>query len=152
MNKSDFLTDTQCSLLVDIIDHIVPKNGELTAGGHIVIDYVESYAKTSPKTKRMLLDILALTDAMSGSLYNEKFLDIADFSKEPLLKEVEAQNSVIFGELVALVYDAYYTNEAVIKQIGPDAGIPQPKGASYQPFNPDIVENVRKLGPEYREV
>ena len=56
----------------------------------------------------------------------------------------------MFGEFVTLAYNGYYTDESVVRLLGPDAGIPQPKGFLVASFNPAIVSNVRKLGQRYR--
>jgi len=149
---SNLLTDTQRSLLEDVLDHIIPKEGDMPAAGQIAASYVESASSTSAITIRVVLDMLALTAATAGSLHSKSFSDIADSLKGPLLKIIEEQSPEIFRDFVTLVYNGYYTNASVIKRLGPDARIPQPTGFPISPFNPAIVNNVRNLGPRYRAI
>ena len=145
-----FLTDTQRATLVDVLDRIIPEEGEMPSAGHIAADYVESAATASSTTARVVLDSLMAIDATAGSHHSKPFLDIADSAKEALLKMVEEQNPQLFGEFVNLAYSGYYTNTTVIERLGPDAGTPQPEGLPIAPFDPTIVGEVRKLGPRYR--
>ena len=144
------LTDTQRVLLKQLLDHIIPKEGEMPAAGEIAARHVEGAAEMSSVTARVVLDMMVVADAMAGSCYGKPFSDIADSSKEPLLKIIQEQYPRMFGEFVTLAYNGYYTDESVVRLLGPDAGIPQPKGFLVASFNPAIVSNVRKLGQRYR--
>ena len=146
----DFLTDSQRATLVDVLDRIIPKEGEIPSAGQIATDYVETAATASATTARVVLDTLVATDVAAGSHHGKPFLDIDDSAKETLLKMVEEQNPEMFSEFVRLAYSGYYTNTSVIERLGPDAGTPQPKGLPIAPFDPTIVEKVRNLGPRYR--
>ena len=149
---SNFLTDTQRSLLKDVLNHIIPEDMVMPAAGQIAAGYVESASSTSEITIRVVLDILALTDTTAGSLYGKPFSSISDSLKKPLLKIIEEKSPKLFSDFVTLVYNGYYTNASVIELLGPDARNPQPTGFQISPFNSEIVNNVRKLGTRYRAI
>jgi hypothetical protein len=145
-----FLTEVQRTLLVDVLDLIIPEAGEMPGAGAIAVEHVESAATTRPTTSRTVLGTLMAVDAAAGSEYGEPFTEIADSFKASLLRVVERMYPKLFGEFVDLVYDGYYTDASVIERLGPDAGKPQPEGRPIAPFDPQIVESVRQLGPKYR--
>lgn len=144
---SDILTDAQRATLMDMLDRIIPKDGDMPGAGQIATDYVEAAATAAA---RVVLDTLMATDAAAGSQHGKPFSDVADSAKEAVLKTVEAQDPDVFEEFVSLAYSGYYTNASIIGRLGPDAGTPQPQGLPIAPFDPAIVEKVRDLGPRYR--
>jgi hypothetical protein len=147
-----FLTDIQKAGLVDVLDLIIPRLGEMPGAGQIVFEYVKAAACGSAATARVVLDTLMAIDAAAGSGYGKPFTEIADTEKVALLEAVEEQRPSLFGEFVDLVYDGYYTDAFVIERLGPDAGKPQPEGRPIALFDPQIVVSVRQLGPRYRTV
>ena len=126
-----FLTQIQRANLVDVLDRIIPRTGEMPGAGQIAVEYVEAAALESAVTARV---------------------EIADTEKVALLEVVAEQRPSLFGEFVGLVYDGYYTDASVIERLGPDAGKPQPEGRPIAPFDPQIVVSVRQLGPRYRTI
>ena len=149
---SDILTNPQLSLLKDILDTLIPADNNMPGAGSIATSFFETMANKSAATKRTILDMLATTDAVSGLNHNRSFSDISNSSREPLLAIVEQQNNQTFSDFLNLAYDGYYTNPVVIKLLGPAAKTPQPTGFANQPFNPSIVDQVRTLGPRFREI
>tara|TARA_B100000949_G_C13947838_1_gene311617 strand:- start:85 stop:537 length:453 start_codon:yes stop_codon:yes gene_type:complete len=149
---SDILTDSQLSMLRDILNTLIPADNNMPGAGSVATSFIETGAKKSATTKRTILDMLATTDAVSGLNHNRSFSDISNSSREPLLAIVEEQNRQIFSDFLNLAYDGYYTNPVVIKLLGHAAKTPQPTGFATQPFNPSIVDQVRTLGPRFREI
>ena len=146
----NFLTKIQRSTLVDVLDRIIPRTGEMPGAGQIAIEYVETAATASSSTGRVVLDTLMAIDVAAGSGNGKRFADVADSAKAALLRVIEEQDPAVFSEFVDLVYDGYYTDPSVIERLGPDAGTPQPSGFPIAPFDPRIVEKVRHIGPRYR--
>ena len=149
---SSLLSEEQRSLLEDVLNNLIPGNDEMPAAGLVASDFVERSASGSVAIRRIVLDIVAVMDAMAGLHHDKRFSDVSDSSKESLLKIVEEQNKDMFSAFVNLVYDGYYTNPSVTGLLGVDAGTPQPTGFSNPPFDPGIVDGVRTRGPRYRAV
>jgi hypothetical protein len=147
-----FLTQIQRANLVDVLDRIIPRTGEMPGAGQIAVEYVEAAALESAVTARVVLDTLMAVDAVAGSGHGKPITEIADTEKVALLEVVAEQRPSLFGEFVDLVYDGYYTDASVIERLGPDAGKPQPEGRPIAPFDPQIVVSVRQLGPRYRTI
>ena len=149
---SSLLSGEQTTTLEDILNNIIPANDEMPAAGLVVRDFVGRSASRSPVRKRIVLAMIAVTDAVARAYHDKSFSEVPDSLKEFVLKIVEEQNEELFSEFVNLAYDGYYTNPSVINLLGVDAGAPQPVGFSNSSFDPGIVDNVRMLGPRYRVI
>lgn len=151
-NTPDLFTEKQLELLIDVLDQIIPEGKSLPSAGTTAANFVAEMASRSNMVMRTVMDVLNITEASAGSNHSKSFLDIPHDSKELVLKNVEESHPEMFSNFVSLVYDGYYTNESVIALLGSDAGMPQPTGFPVPPFNPEIVANVRKLGPRFRSI
>ena len=145
------LTRIQRATLVDLLDQIIPNEDGMPGAGEISAGYIESVVLVSPRTAHIILDILEATETAAHAHHSKPFSDLVDSAKKSSLKIVEDQGRELFDAFVRLVYSGYYTNSAVINRLGPTARKPQPEGFPISPFDPLIVENVRALGPRYRE-
>ena len=99
-----------------------------------------------------LLDTLKRADAVAGSRHQKAFCDLSEPHQYTVLKGVEKESPDLFMEFVRHTYSGYYTNPSVVGRLGADAGPPQPRGFPIEPFDPSIVDQVRKLGSRYRAV
>jgi hypothetical protein len=65
---------------------------------------------------------------------------------------VETNLPAQFGEFVELVYGNYYTDSRVHERIGWVGRPPQPEGFDLEPWDPAVLENMRKREPFWRQV
>ena len=150
---SALLTDYQREMLTRLLDRLIPPEGDMPGAGQVgVADYMESVSRRSPHEARTLLDTLKQADALAGSRHLKAFRDLSGPQQDAVLKEVEDRNPNLFLEFVHHTYSGYYTNPSVVGRLGADAGPPQPRGFPIKPFDPSIVDQVRKLGSHYRAV
>ena len=145
------LSDIQSTLLKGLMDIIIPDSEHMPSASSVATQYVEKQLEKRPQFDNML-ELINKTEQSARSKYGRLFSELADNEKETLLKTIEIEDQNMFQEFVNLVYNGYYTNPKVVELLGPDAGIPQPKGFSNPPFNPNIVDRVRTLGPKYRSI
>ena len=147
------LTDHQRETLTVLLDRLVPPRGEMPGAGQIgVADYVESVSRGSPRVARTLLDTLKQVDAVAGSRHQKAFRNLSGPQQDDVIKELGRGSPDLFRQFVGHTYSGYYTNPEVVGRLGADAGPPQPRGFPIKPFDPSIVDQVRKLGSGYRAV
>jgi hypothetical protein len=87
----------------------------------------------------------------SQEQFAEAFINLADDQKDAVLRHVEARNPEFFSALVTHTYSGYYSHAAVLRLLDPDVRPPQPKGYELEPFDLDLLANVTKRGPMYRQ-
>ena len=147
------LTDAQRETLTAIVDRLIPADGErLGAVNAGVAGYLDAASAKSTRTARTVLRALQEIDSVAGREHRRAFQKLAAEEKDSVLKAVERHAGSLFHDLVTHVYDGYYTNPDVLAGLAPDAGTPQPRGFPIKPFDPAIVDGVRKLGAKYRAV
>lgn len=145
------LTRIQHDTLVDLLDQIIPNQDGMPGAGEISTTYIESDVLVSQRTAHTIVNILEATEAVANTHHSKPFSNLVDSAKKSSLQMVADQDPELFAAFVHLVYSGYYTNSAVSNLLGPTARKPQPEGFPVSPFDPSIVENVRNLGPRYRE-
>ena len=147
------LTDSQRETLNALIDRLIPPEGDRPGAGQAgVARYLESAAIRSTRVARNVLGTLQRADSVAGVEHGRPLLDLPADEKDAVLKAVGRQSPDLFHEFVFHVYSGYYTSQKALTPLGPDAGTPQPRGFPIEPFDPNIVDRVRRLGPKYRAV
>ena len=66
---SDMLSNSQLSLLKDILDTLIPADNNMPGAGSIATNFFETMSKKSAATKRTILDMLATTDAVPQQIF-----------------------------------------------------------------------------------
>jgi hypothetical protein len=148
---SDSLSDEQWTFLEDLMNAVIPESEHMPRASSIVTPYIKNQLRSSFHFEN-ILKLLETTETATRTKNRKGFSDLTKDEKETLLRSIEANDQNMFLEFVNLVYNGYYTSRKVVELLGPDAGVPQPKGFSNPPFNPNIVDRVRTLGTNYREI
>ena len=149
MNQT--LSDIQSTILKSRMDVIIPDSEHMPNASSVATQYVEKELQ-KPLHFDNLLKLINKTEQSARSKYGRLFSELTENEKETLVRTIEIEDRNMFQEFVNLVYNGYYTNPKVVGLLGSDAGAPQPKGFSNPPFNPNIVDRVRTLGPKYRSI
>jgi hypothetical protein len=148
---SNSLSDGQWTFLEDLMNAVIPESKHMPKASSIVTPYIKNQLTSSPHFEN-ILKLLETTETAARTKNRKGFSDLTEDEKETLLRSVEANDQNMFLEFVNLVYNGYYTSRKVVELLGPDAGVPQPKGFFNPPFNPNIVDRVRTLGTNYRAI
>jgi hypothetical protein len=147
------LTKRQRTILGYLLDHLIPVGNGMPAAGEVgVAEYLESSCVKSVDLVRTVAKFVEQADDFSNSNHNQPFDSLSSGQRDEVLQRIEATDPDSFGELVTYAYSGYYTSPIVVALLGLDAGPPQPTGFPMKPFDPSVLDQVRQLGPLYRQV
>ena len=147
-----FMSPAQQKLAKLVLDSLVPARVNLPGAGAIgVAGYLDRAGGASLPLRRTLTDVLAAIDTVCHADYNKTFADLDGDQRTAVLQHVEADHGKLFTELLRRTYAGYYSEPAVLDALGIDARPPQPRGFYIEPFDPVVLESVRKRDPLYRE-
>jgi hypothetical protein len=83
------------------------------------------------------------------------FVQADPAGREGMLRCAESADPALFGRMLTGVYTGYYINPVVRTVIAARSGYParppQPEGYALPPFDPALLETVRRRPPSYRE-
>ena len=144
-------TEAQESLLKDVIDRIVPAEGEFPGAGDLgVTAYIDRVVGRSAALKRLFPAGLAHIEITASKALGREFSDLSGEERDMVLRQVEEEAPVFFDALVQQTYNGYYTNPAIFPLIGYQH--PPPRDYPMKPFDPSLLDKVRQRGPVYRQV
>ena len=147
------MTDVDRVVLTRVMDLIIPPDGDFPGAGGLGLS--ERLERASLRYGRLRSGLLTVLDAMSldiASRIEGGFAALDEERQIAALATVESDLPVQFSEFVELVYETYYTDSRVYERIGWAGRPPQPEGFELEPWDPSILENVRKREPFWREV
>ncbi len=146
------ITDTDRVLLAQVMDLIIPSDGDFPGAGGLGL--AENLERASLRYGRLRSGLLSVLDALSLDIASRAEGGFAALDQErqiASLNTVEAALPVQFAEFIELVYETYYTDDRVHGHIGWVGRPPQPEGFELEPWNPSILETARKREPFWRE-
>ena len=147
-----FLTDSQRELMAEVLDQIVPREGELPGAGELgVAEHLDTIASEVPSLRRLFSEGLRAIEMTSLMMHSKEFPAMQDEAKAAVLRQVESEHPAFFQTLVHHTYGGYYTSPKTIRLLGLEERPPQPGGYLMEPFDLRLLENVRKRGKLYRE-
>jgi hypothetical protein len=147
--KMDELDAIENEVLVAVLDTVLPPNGELPGAGALgLADRVRAGAQEAPH--------LGGPAARALSILPVTFASRSPADREVELRAREVEDPVGFGAIINLIYNAYYTDERVLKGIEArtnyTARPPQPAGYHLAAFDESVLAVVRQREPFWREV
>jgi Gluconate 2-dehydrogenase subunit 3 len=151
--NSDALDVQQRELLRVAMDEIIPAVDGMPAASEVGgVEYLTRIARGNPKIRKDLQKSLSTLAEFSRKQFGKEFTSLARPERVEALKKFEAlrprQN---FVKLRDYVYEAYYTQPKVWKQLGYPFYPTNAAGPRMKPFDPSSLDGVRKIGKLYRE-
>ena len=151
--RNTFFVDEQFRLVSDILDQIIPRQGEIPGAGELdIATYLDRVVGDSPRLRSLFSRGLVAVELAADGQFRKGFKDLTDEEKRAVLKEVEAAEREFFDILVWQTYNGYYTHRKVKLRLGGDVRPPQPQGYLLEKGDLSGLEKVRRRGPIYREV
>ena len=131
-----------------VLDTLLPANDEIPSAGQIgLISTVLRDAEWVPDLGEALR---WLSDEIPGS-----FASASAEERLAVLTELEAAQPRLFGGVVNLAYNAYYTDPRVLALIERKSGFtatpPQPLGYEIEPFDPGVLTTIKDRQPFWRQ-
>lgn len=130
------------------LDRLLPAHEELSGAGAMGLAvHVSSEAARYPA---LGVALRAALDALPAG-----FAGLDGAAQDEALRAVEAADPLAFAGLLNLAYNAYYTQEPVLRLIerrtGYAARPPQPLGYELAPFDESVLAVVRQREPFWRK-
>lgn len=137
------------------IDVIIPADGRMPAATAVGgLDYVERVAASDGKLRELLIDGLRALDAHSRKTSGVAFVDSRPAEQTAAIAHAEKTDSPpgLFAALRDVVFEAYYTQPEIWKQLGYTFRRSNRRTAALEPFDERRLERVRAMPPFYRPV
>ena len=146
-------TRSQETLLKDVINRIVPAEGDFPGAGDLgVVEYLDRVVAESPALTALVLPGLAQIEiAADGHFWQRFWRGCPSMRRDRVLRQVEQEHPDFFSALVQQTYNGYYTNPDIYRLVGPESHDPKSNANLMKPFDPRLLDDVRKLGRMYRE-
>jgi len=136
------------------VDTIIPAEERMPSASAVGgVAYLEGMATRDAAFRALLMEGLGALDTRSRQKGGRAFADSAAAQQAECLAHLEKADAPA-GFVPALrdaVYEAYYSNPAVWKLIGYRFRSGPRRTASLEPFDPQKVARVRRMGRLYRE-
>ena len=153
MGEINVLTSEQRSVLVAILNRIIPAEGVLPGAGDLgLVNFIERSIATSPESRRLFLDGIGEIEVIAWRHGNATFHALTIQQQDEVLTLVETTRPDFFSQLVDRAYQGYYVDPRALAAIGHDPRPPQPLGYTLPAFDPSLLDRVRARGPLFRVV
>ena len=147
-----FLTSSQRSLLVSILNRLIPGDGTAPSAGQTqAADYIDGLAGSSPPIAKLFSAGLRSIEAGAARAGHD-FVGLDSRQQDEVLREIESGESEFFENLLMHVYNGYYSDPQVVASLGLEARPPQPRGHQVDLGDFSSLRNVETRGQAYREV
>jgi hypothetical protein len=137
------------------IDVIIPAEGRMPAATAVGgLDYVERMAAADGKLRELLVGGMRALDAHSRTTFGVAFIAARSAQQTAAIADAEKTDSPpgFFRTLRDAVFEAYYTQPEIWKQLGYTFRRANRRTAAVEPFDERRVGRVREMPPFYRPV
>ncbi|MDE2778116.1 MAG: gluconate 2-dehydrogenase subunit 3 family protein [Chloroflexota bacterium] len=148
---TNIFTQAQRDLLTAACNRIIPAQDQFPGAGDLgAAKFVEGVAAGNIVLRRSFGEGLAQLDIAGSRRGGDGFAALTPQVQDETLREIEAENSGFFRELVRQCYNFYYTNPVVFDLIG--YVMPEPQDYQPLPFDETLLEPVKQRGQMWRPV
>jgi hypothetical protein len=149
---TDALSVEQERRLAAVLDAIIPPSDDGRLPGAGEIGLASSIADAAgPEGRAQIARGLDALDLSARDRGRRDFADLAADQKEEALGALEIAEPGLVAGLLLPLYVAYYQHPRVLAGLGLEVRPPFPEGWELAPFDPALVEGVRRRPIPYRE-
>ena len=153
MENEAFLifTSDQALTLEAVLNSLIPAEGEMPGAGDLgVASFVDKALADAPHLRRHILGVLDQLAIDCWRDHQQSFPTLPQSEKVALLQRREQEQGESFGTLVHATYAGYYSHPGVVEALG--AKVPSESESHLRPFDPQLLDNVRRRGPVYKDI
>jgi hypothetical protein len=140
--------------LAALLDELVPArpDGRLAGAGALGLaaDVVRAM-RERPPLRALVVPGLAALAAIVRARGAARLADLAPADRRAALAALAAEAPALLPTLAFVAFIAYYQDPRVLAALGREPRPPFPKGYELAPFDPALLEPVRRRAPFYRE-
>jgi len=155
-NSAAFSGGLSPAMLGDLraaVDEIIPASDGMLAANEVnSAEYLTTVASRNREFRTQLQDSLKGLRQIARQRFGKGFAQLTPAQRVETLRAFESKNAASFSNLRDDVYEAYYTNQRVWKQIGYDFYPTNQAGPQMKPFDDSALAAVGKKPRHYREV
>jgi len=140
----------QHSLLIAVLDTLVPAGEGFPESGAVALDHVVAIADASAQAGALLSRALDAIDLAAPGDGARAFKRLSVAEREDVLRRVESSDPQAFDALVRHAYDGFYSHPATTMRLGLEPGPVQPRGHRIEPAALPDLTRVAGRGPIYR--
>ena len=149
----ELFTLTEERLLKDLMNIMIPPIDDLLGAGDLgLLDEIKDLFLKRPHYIKSIKKVIEALSLHPETRLSGGFFGMKDEKKINVIKEIENELSEDFKKLTQALFSVYYLDERIKSRIGWDIKSPQPKGFDLPPWNPKILDNVKKLKPFWKAV
>jgi hypothetical protein len=132
------------------MDQIVPASDTMPSASSVGgVEYILSVLESYPDLIASMVEILNNLEQLTQKTHQKNFVDVSSEQRIQILSAYESTHPELFSILRNFVYESYYVNEKVWKLIGYEPHPTLSAGPEMEPFDPGLLERVKKLPQSY---
>jgi hypothetical protein len=139
--------------LAALLDELLPPRPDVAlpgAGGLGLGRALLASIAEKPELRPVLAPGFAALAELLAERGAARLADVAPGERRALLDALAAQAPALLPTLAFLAFLAYYQEPRVLAALGREARPPFPEGYALPPFDPALLEPVRRRAPFYR--
>lgn len=137
---------------IALIDEIIPRTGGIPAASEVgTMPYLELLAESEPQLPITARESLRVLDALSAGQSARSIGELAPSARGELVARFAEASPELFARLRTYVYEGYYLQPAVWKELGYEPFPTLAPGPIMEPFDPALLNRVRAMPRLYRE-
>jgi len=144
------LSSEQAQALAAVLDAIVPPrpDGLVPGAGSLgLVPFLEGRMREAPDLRPAIVQGLEALARLAVERGVGGFPDLAGPERLELLNELSAAEPAFLPGLIFQTYVGYYQQPRVLEALGLEGRPPHPAGYAMEPFDPGLLEPVRRRGP-----
>lgn len=136
-----------------LLDEIIPPSadGRMPGAGEVVTERLAGEVAARPDLLASVRSGLALLDRVARGEVGESFAALSREDRRRVIAQVVEAEPGLVPSLAFPTYVAYYEHPRVLVALGREPRPPHPGGYEIEPFDPSLLENVRRRARLYRE-
>ena len=138
--------------LILLIDEIIPSERDMPAASEAgTLAYFELLAQELPELRGTVRESLEAVESTAEEEVGRPFEALSTEDRHAVVRAFEAAAPALFDELRVRVFEGYYLQPRVWSLMGYAPHPTGEAGPSMEPFDPTLLDRVRRMPPLFKE-